>query len=223
MERKLRLIRGAARIAERALADSLFLLKPGISEKDISRQLYRRVKFHGGDGFSFRPIVASGGRSALPHGRASEKKLRRGEIVVVDFGVRLGGFCSDMTRSFVIGKPSRKQSRIYGTLISAQNAAVKKIKDGARACDIDRAAREVINKRGFGPSFIHSTGHGIGRKVHEPPKISRKNRNMVRSGTIVTVEPGIYIKGWGGMRVEDMFLVRRSGSLPLTAFPRGLK
>ena len=223
MGRKLKLIRRAAGIAEKALSDSLSLLKPGISEKDIARHLYRRIVFHGGDGFSFIPIIASGARSALPHGRASEKKFRRGEIVVVDFGVKLGGYCSDMTRTFVIGKPSRKQSRIYGILISAQRAAVKKIRDGARACDIDKAAREVIDKRGFGRNFIHSTGHGIAYKVHEPPKISRSNRNMVKSGTIITVEPGIYIKGWGGMRVEDMFLVRRSGSLPLTAFPRGLK
>ncbi len=216
-------IKTAIKITEKALADALKFIRPGATESFIAKHLFQRVKTYGGDGFSFRPIVASGSRSALPHGRASNKKLMRGETVVVDFGVKYKGFCSDMTRTFVVGTPSKKQKRIYKILLMAQKKAILAVKAGIPAKIVDKAARDHIQSHGLGKYFIHSTGHGIAKKVHEAPKISKRNGNMLKSGTVVTIEPGIYLKGWGGMRVEDMLLITRSGGELLTKFSRELR
>jgi len=218
---KLDRIRRAAEIADKALAKVLHLLRPGLSEAEIARCLLLKIRLYGGDGFSFRPIVASGARSALPHGRASARKLRRGDTVVIDFGVKYKGFCSDMTRSFVIGEPNAKQKKIYKVLIESQKKAIRRVAEGVRAFEVDKAARDHIKKNKFGHCFIHSTGHGIGKKVHEAPKISLNDRSTLKSGMILTVEPGIYFKGWGGMRIEDMVLVTKRGCEVLTRFPKG--
>ena len=213
---KIKAIKRAADIAQRALIKALPLLKAGVRERDFARALRKLILQFGGDGFSFLPIVASGLRSTMPHGRASKKRMKAGDTVVVDFGVKYKGFCSDLTRTYVIGKPTKKQKRIYAILKRAQSAAIKAAKVGALCSKIDKAARDIMVKSGFGKSFIHSTGHGIGQKVHEPPKISKGNKNVLKSGTVITIEPGIYIKGWGGVRIEDMVEVTKNGCRVLT-------
>jgi len=220
--RKLVNIKKAVGITEMALKKVLSSIKEGARERDIAAALKYHIKRLGGHGFSFLPIVASGRRSVLPHGRASEKKIRRGDAVVVDFGVKFNGYLSDITRTFVVGKAGRKQWRIYKILLEAQRAGIKKIGPGIPACEIDAAVRKVLGKNGLEKYFIHKTGHGIGRRIHESPGLSRKNNKLLKPGTVVTVEPGVYIKGWGGMRVEDMILVTKSGKKVLTNFPKKL-
>lgn len=219
----LKRIKAAARIADEALLEVVAFLKPGVKERSIAGRLLEGIRRRGGDGFSFRPIVASGARSAMPHGRASGKRVRRGEIVVVDFGVKFKGFCSDITRTFVMGKPSKRQRRLFNILKSAQQKAIEAVSAGVQCSAIDAVSRGFLRGRGLDRYFIHGTGHGIGRKVHEAPKISRKNENRLRAGTVITIEPGIYFKGWGGMRIEDMVLVLRSGCRVITKFPKELR
>ena len=161
---------------------------------------------------AFRIIVASGKRSALPHGYATKKVIRRGDLVVIDFGALYRGFRSDFTRTVVAGKPTARQLKIMAVVKEAQKRAIKKVKAGVRCAEIDRAARGYIEKSGFGKYFVHSTGHGICRKTHEAPKLSRKNRRKVSAGKVITIEPGIYIKGFGGVRIEDMVLVTPQGA-----------
>jgi len=221
-ERSLRSIIKAANIADKALADALKFLNAGIKEKSFASRLFRSIKLHGGDGFSFRPIIASGKRSAIPHGRASEKYIRDGDIVVVDFGVKYKGFCSDTTRTFVVGKPSKKQVALFNILKEAQKKALAAVKDGVECRKVDAKARGYLKRFNLDKYFIHSTGHGIAKRVHEPPRISRKSDDKLSSGTVITIEPGIYMKGWGGMRIEDMTLVTKTGHRLLTSFPRKL-
>ncbi len=222
-DRKLPCIRKAVEITERVLASTLPYVRAGAREKDVARALRCFMRAYGAEGVSFLPIIASGKRSALPHGRATEKRISRDDTLVFDCGVRYGGYCSDITRSFVVGRANSKQRKIFNVLLAAQRAALGRVKAGVPACAVDKAARDVIAAAGFGKLFIHSTGHGVGRRVHTAPKISRKNGRPLRAGDVITVEPGIYIKGWGGMRIEDMVVVTKKGYAPLTAFPRRLE
>ncbi len=202
-------------------------IRAGQSEKDIAKWLKCQLKILGAKP-AFRIIVASGKRSVNPHACPTEKKIKVGEHVVVDFGALCQGYCSDITRTFFVGKPSKRQRKIYRIVKNAQLKAIKTVKAGVRCCEIDRVARDYIKQRCSvrcyvrqekcpGDCFIHTTGHGIGRKVHQKPKISLKNRGRLKAGQVITIEPGIYIKGWGGMRIEDMVEVTRKGSRVLTS------
>jgi len=213
---------GAVRITEKALKKVLPLIREGVSERDIASELRRLVISLGADKFSFIPIIASGKRSALPHGRATGRKLKKGDLVVVDFGVVYGGVCSDLTRTYVVGKPGIKHRRLYQAIKTAQKKAISRIRPGVPASEVDSAARGYLKKKGLDRYFIHTTGHGLGRKIHEAPKISRGNNNPLREGMVLTVEPGVYFKGWGGLRVEDMVVVTKRGCTLLTSFPRSL-
>jgi len=207
----------AVKIADHVLAR--LRVRAGQREKEIARQIRELLR-----GFaarpSFRIIVASGKRSARPHGFASDKMIRKGDLVVIDFGALYNGYRSDMTRTFVVGKPSLKQRKIYRVVREAQKRAIKAVRAGQACSEIDRAARQYIEDQGFGEYFIHSTGHGIGRRVHQAPKISKRNRHRLKKGMVITIEPGIYIRGWGGVRIEDMVLVTRSGCRLLTRAPK---
>lgn len=214
-------LKKAIQIAEKVFIKLEHYLRPGLSEKQIAQFIRKELK-KDKSRESFRIIAASGKRSRIPHGFATNKIIEKGEIVEIDFGAYYKGYRSDMTRTYVLGKPNEKQKRIYGILLKAQAAAIKKIKAGVIARDVDNAARSVIEKAGFGKYFIHSTGHGIKYKVHTAPKISGKNKRSIKAGSVVTIEPGIYIKGWGGMRVEDMVLVTKSGTKILTNIPHRL-
>lgn len=203
-------IEKAAKLAVSTLSKIIPFLKPGISEKEIAQEIKKHLKP------SFRVIVASGKRSANPHAFASKKKLKKGDLVVIDFGAKVGGQCSDITRTFVIGKPTKRQRKIIRIVKRAQKAAIAKVRAGIEVKEVDSAARRVIKRAGHGKYFIHNTGHGIGRKVHQSPKISKKNRRRLRKGMVITIEPGIYIKGWGGVRIEDMVRVTKKGCIILT-------
>jgi Xaa-Pro aminopeptidase len=206
-------------LMQKVLAD----IEVGCSEKDVMRMLKHQTHNKKELKFSFLTIVGSGPRSAHPHARATHKRIKRGEFIVVDFGFREKGVCSDITRTIVLGKPSSKQRKIYAVVRKAQLAALKIIKEGSRCCDVDKAARDVIKKAGYGKHFVHSTGHGIGRGVHQVPKIGPRNKRRLKAGMVITIEPGIYVKGYGGVRIEDMVLVTRKGYKLLTNVPYRLQ
>lgn len=210
----------AARLADEAFEQVLPDIRPGISEREIALQLEYIMRRKGADGAAFNFIVASGPRSALPHGVASSRVLREGDLVVLDFGAIYRGYHSDITRTVVIGRTSRLQEDIYYIVLEAQMSAVSALRAGVRASDVDRAARGVIERRGYGEYFGHSTGHGLGLKIHEKPRLSSKDDTVLQAGMVVTVEPGIYLPDWGGVRIEDTVLVENDCSRVLTKTPK---
>jgi Xaa-Pro aminopeptidase len=203
-------IRSALSAAGTALAKATRRLA-GQSEADVAERLRSAIRHAGGEEESFPTIVASGFRSALPHGLPSRKIIGGGELVVIDYGVRYGGYCSDTTRTFFTGKWDRRAKEIYRIVLSAQRAALKVIRPGVPASAVDAAARQVIEEAGFGPQFGHGTGHGVGLEIHERPTLSPKSGDILVPGMVVTVEPGIYVEDFGGVRIEDMVLVTRDG------------
>ena len=207
----------AVRIAEAILERLVF--RAGESELDVAFRIESLLKGFGAKP-AFKTIVASGPRSAKPHGYATNKKIKKGEPVMIDFGALYHGWRSDITRTFLPEKPTAKQRKIYGIIKQAQARAIKAVKAGVTCRSVDLAARDYIKEKGYGKYFIHTTGHGVGHKVHEPPKISFRNRHKLKIGQVITIEPGIYIKGWGGVRIEDMVLVTRTGGRLLTAVPK---
>lgn len=207
----------AIRITDKVLR--ALTVRSGQKEKDIAARIKSLLKkFRSRP--SFRIIVASGKRSAKPHGFATDKRIKPGDLVVIDFGALYNGYRSDITRTLVVGKPTAKQRKIYRIVKEAQKKAVRAVRAGKACFEIDRAARRYIEDQGYGKYFIHSIGHGIGRKVHQAPKISKKNMRRIGKGMVITIEPGIYIKGWGGVRIEDMVLVTRNGCKVLTRTPK---
>ncbi|MBI5238400.1 MAG: aminopeptidase P family protein [Deltaproteobacteria bacterium] len=219
---EIKTIREAARILDAGFAAAKRTLRPGISEGHVASIIEAAFKRNGAEGPAFETIVASGMRSALPHGRAGDKLLEKGEFVVIDCGALLQGYNTDETRTFFVGRPGRLHKKVYQAVLDGQTRAIEKIRPGVRASRIDMAARGAISAAGFGKYFVHSTGHGVGLDVHEPPVIGPKSKDVLEEGMVITVEPGIYIPGWGGVRIEDMALVTRSGFELLTNSPRGL-
>jgi len=197
----------AAQIAAQALRETLPLIKPGVREVEIAAELEYRMLGLGAQYPAFETIVASGPRTALPHAKTSQRQLREGDLLLCDFGVRWRGYHSDLTRTFVIGEPSRQQSDRYGLVLAAQRAAVGALEEGALCSDVDAVARRVFERHAVQAHFAHSTGHGVGLEVHEGPRLSRKSEQRLRSNMVVTVEPGLYFQAWGGIRIEDDFVV----------------
>ena len=209
--------------AERGYEENRAMLAPGVSEAEAALGLEFNIRKSGSLKVPFDIIVASGKRAALPHGIASEKTIKRGETLVVDFGGEAYGYQSDITRSGVVGKASRRQAEIYRIVAEAQMSAIEAVRPGVRCKDVDLAARGYIASKGYGDNFGHGLGHGVGLEVHEAPNISPMSEDEVRPGMVFTIEPGIYIPGWGGFRIEDMVLVTEDGSEVLTALPRDIK
>ncbi len=207
---ELTLIRRALAIAGRALAGSTRRLV-GKSEVAVASALQAGIRAEGGDEESFQTIVASGPRAALPHGLPTSRVIGGGELVVIDFGVRLGGYCSDVTRAYSPVKWEKKSSEIYRIVLAAQHAALALIGPGVKGSDVDAAAREVIERAGHGKHFGHGTGHGVGLEVHEMPVLSQRSGDILQPGMVVTIEPGIYLEKFGGVRIEDMVLVTETG------------
>jgi len=203
-------IRRALAIAERAAASSLRTLA-GRSEVEVAERLRAAIRGEGGDEESFPIIVASGPRAALPHAMPTSRTIGGGDLVVIDFGVKLDGYCCDLTRTFSPHKWENKSRDIYRTVLAAQLAAIASIGPGVKCSDVDAAARSVIDRAGYGDSFGHGTGHGVGLEVHEKPTLSPKSGDVLLPGMVVTVEPGIYLEDYGGVRIEDMVLVTRTG------------
>lgn len=213
-------LRGAARIVDRALARLVAEeLRPGRTELELAGVCSRLLREEGGARLAFEPAVLSGPRAAFPHYRSGDVPLAEGALVVVDIGVVSEGYCADLTRTFVLGEASEEQKRLFELVEGAREAALALIRPGVRCADVDRAARNVIEEAGYGELFIHRTGHGLGLEVHEPPSLAGSNEDLLREGMAITVEPGIYVPGLGGVRLEDDVVVTAAGAELLTHAP----
>jgi Xaa-Pro aminopeptidase len=215
-------IRRAARIAEEALERTIRRVKPGMTELAICGILEGELRAGGSRSHPFEAIIASGERSALPHARSSSRVAAPGELLLIDFGAEFEGYCSDITRTFVMGKASPDQREIHDVVREANATASGAIRAGMRGRDADALARGYIERRGWGEEFGHSLGHGIGLEVHEAPRLSKAADSPLPVGAVVTIEPGIYRPGWGGVRIEDDVLLTSDGPEIITTFPREL-
>ena len=191
-------------------------VRPGVREADLAAELEYRMRRKGAQGAAFETIVASGPRGALPHARASVKRLADGELVIFDLGAILAGYAADMTRTVYLGEPSRRVRSLYRAVLEAQQQAVNLLRAGVRAGDVDAVARRVLKRRGLARYLTHSTGHGVGLDVHERPRLGRGEKTRLQRGCVVTAEPGIYLEGFGGIRLEDTVLVGANGPEILT-------
>ena len=213
--------RGAEKL-DLAFSWLLEMIKPGMSERELAVELEIFLLRQGSERPSFSYIVASGKRGAMPHGVASSKPMCEGEMVTIDFGAVFEGYATDMTRTVALKKNDQRQKEIYDIVYRAQCESVNAIKPGLTGKDIDSVARDIITEAGYGEQFGHGLGHSIGLETHEPPALNPKNNTTLQPGMVVTVEPGIYIPGWGGVRIEDMVLVTESGAMRLTQSSREL-
>lgn len=215
-------IKAAQRIAEDAFSHILGFIKPGVTEKEISLELDFYMLSHGAEAVSFETIAVAGKNSSMPHGVPGEYKVQSGDFITMDFGATVDGYHSDMTRTVCLGEPSAKQKEIYETVLNAQNAALAALKDGITGVEADKIARDIIEEAGYGKYFGHGLGHGVGVEIHEAPRLSPKAPHTLKEGHVVTVEPGIYIPGEFGVRIEDMAIITKDGSINLTECPKEL-
>jgi Xaa-Pro aminopeptidase len=213
-------IRKAVTITDKTFSEILPLIKPGISELDIAAEISYRQRKHGAEGDAFDTIVASGERSALPHGRATSKKIGSGELLTLDFGAVYNGYHSDMTRTVSVGKVSAEAKKIYSIVLTAQQQAIEAAHSGMKSKDLDAVARGYIRKQGYDKFYRHSLGHGIGLQIHEPPRISVLSSAILEQGNVVTIEPGIYIPNLGGVRIEDDIIIHNGKCEILNTSPK---
>ncbi|WP_127586055.1 M24 family metallopeptidase [Paenibacillus koleovorans] len=213
---ELAVMQEAAELADRTFQHMLTVLKPGLSENDAALELEFFMRRHGATSTSFETIIASGERSALPHGKASERIMKTGEFVKMDFGAYYKGYCSDITRTVVLGQASEKHREIYDIVLEAQQLTLDRIRPGMTGKQADAIARDVIKKYGYGDYFGHGTGHGLGMEIHEAPRLSLTGETVLKPGMTVTVEPGIYLPDFGGVRIEDDIVMTDSGMRRLT-------
>ena len=221
-ENELASICEAVAAAERALELTLKRISMGMTELEVAGVLEAALRQEGSDGFPFPSIVASGPNAALPHAHPTSRKIVKGDFLLVDFGARVGGYCSDVTRTFVMGRASEEQREIYEVVRLANDCAVRAVRPGMSGRDADGLARGYIQDRGYGDLFGHSLGHGIGLEVHEAPRLAKTAEGPLVEGAVVTVEPGIYRPGWGGVRIEDDVHLGSNGAQVLTRFTREL-
>jgi Xaa-Pro aminopeptidase len=207
---ELQRIREAAQLGSSLVDTALGAIRPGVSEIEVAAEMEYDARQKGAEAMSFDTIVASGVRSALPHGRASSASIQRG-FVVLDFGVILAGYCSDKTRTVYVGKPTARDRQIYEAVREAQQAAIDTVRAGITAGEVDSAARSVLKRAKLDKHFTHSTGHGVGLEIHEPPRIGSNQTETLRAGMVITIEPGVYVVGQGGVRIEDMVIVTDQG------------
>ena len=200
----------------------LGFIRPGLKEFEVAAELEHQARLLGVEGMSFPTIVASGARGALPHGHASAARLPARGFVTLDFGVILKGYCSDMTRTVHLGKPKAKERAAYEAVLEAQQTAVAAVGSGVSCAEVDEAARAVLRRAGLAEAFSHSTGHGLGLEIHEPPRIGAGQTTRLLPGMVITIEPGIYLAGQFGIRIEDMVAVTRTGAEVLTPAPKAL-
>ncbi|MGH7648560.1 MAG: M24 family metallopeptidase, partial [Gemmatimonadaceae bacterium] len=215
-------IAAAAAVAERALERTLGVVRPGQTELEIAGTLERALREEGSEGFPFETIVASGERSALPHARAAERAVRSGDFLLIDFGAIVNGYCSDITRTVVVGRATTEQRDVHGIVRRANERASSLVRAGMSGRDADALARRYIEDCGLGEAFGHSLGHGIGIEVHEAPRLARTTEAVLPEFAVVTIEPGVYRAGWGGVRVEDDVVLGHDSATILTSFSREL-
>lgn len=217
---ELALIQRAIRITDRVFGEILPIVRPGVRERDIAAELSYRQRRFGAEGDAFDPIVASGPRGALPHARPTQKRIRAGELVILDFGCVVGGYSSDLTRTVCVGTASRKAREIYSVVLEAQERAIVAARPGMKTRDLDAVARRSIADAGYGKYFTHSLGHGLGLHVHEPPRVSSMSTEILHEGSVITIEPGVYVPGYGGVRIEDDVVLTATGCRVMTRAPK---
>jgi Xaa-Pro dipeptidase len=216
-EQEIKLIRQACKLADIGMQTAAEIIRPDMKEREVAAEVEYTMRKAGSDGTAFDTIVASGFCCAYPHGASHERTIEDGDFVVVDLGAKYKFYCSDITRTFIAGKPSEKQTKMFKTIQWAQQKAIDAIKPGVAAKDVDAIARRVVEEAGFCDYFVHNLGHGVGLEVHEVPVLSPDSKDVLEAGNVVTVEPGIYLPGFGGVRIEDTVLVTKSGAEKLTS------
>jgi Xaa-Pro aminopeptidase len=215
-------MRKAAALADTVMLGAIKMLKPGVRELEVAAEIEYQMRQLGASGPAFETIVASGPRSAYPHARATGKRLRKNELVVLDLGAILAHYCSDITRTVVVGRASKKIREWHQAVQAAQGAAIGAVKAGVTCGEVDAAARGVLAERGLEQYFVHSTGHGLGLEVHEDPRVAKGQKQALEPGNVVTIEPGVYVPGIGGIRIEDDVAVHAGRTEILTRIPRDL-
>lgn len=215
-------IKAAQRIAEDAFSHILTFIKEGMTEKEIALELDFYMLSHGAEAVSFETIAVAGANSSMPHGVPGEYRIQKGDFITLDFGATVDGYHSDMTRTVCLGEPSEKQKEVYEVVLKAQTAALEALRDGITGVEADKIARDIIEEAGYGKSFGHGLGHGVGVEIHESPRLSPKAPHTLKSGNVVTVEPGIYLPGEFGVRIEDMAIITDDGCINLTSCKKEL-
>nr|WP_294530230.1 aminopeptidase P family protein [uncultured Blautia sp.] len=221
-QEEIQCLKMAEEIGDRAFAKLLPLLKPGMTELEAAAELEYLMKKEGAEDLSFNTIVASGLNSSMPHAIPSAKKFEEGDFITFDFGCKYKGYCSDMTRTVVLGKASDKQKEIYNVVLKAQLAGLEALKAGKSGASVDKVARDIIAEAGYGEYFGHGLGHSVGLFIHENPRLSPSDDTILQENMIETVEPGIYVPGFGGVRIEDMVVVTKDGHINLAHSPKEL-
>ncbi|QHT62723.1 aminopeptidase P family protein [Paenibacillus lycopersici] len=216
------LMRNAVRIVEDVLRAGIALVKPGVTEIELVAELEYRMRKLGAQGPSFDTLVLAGANSALPHGMPGRTAVREGELLLFDLGVFAGGYASDITRTFAVGDVTDEMKRMYAAVLDGNLRAIEAVRPGAALASLDRAARDSITAAGYGPQFNHRLGHGLGLDIHEYPSVHGNNAELLREGMTFTIEPGVYVPGVGGVRIEDDVLVTANGVEVLTRFPKEL-
>ncbi|MBN1358739.1 aminopeptidase P family protein [Candidatus Bathyarchaeota archaeon] len=214
--KEIELMRKAAELTSEGMRAARETLAAGMREYEVAAEIEYAMRKQGCYGTAFDTIVASGVSSAFPHGGCSDRKIRKGDLVVVDVGATYKSYRSDMTRTFTAGKPSEKQEKLYQVVKTAQEKAFEAVKPNVKAADVDATARKIIADAGYGEYFVHNLGHGVGLEIHEPPTLSPDSKDVLAEGNVVTVEPGVYLVGYGGIRLEDTLLLQRKGAEKLT-------
>ena len=215
-------VKRAQEISERVFSHVLTLVREGVMELDLAMEIDYRFRQHGGECSAFETIVASGPNTSKPHAVPSKRKIHPGDFVLFDMGTVVDGYSSDMTRTVVLGKADDEQKNVYAVVLDAQNTAIDSIQTGLRCSQPDRTARDVIKKAGYHKRFVHWLGHGVGLEIHENPYLIGRSRRLLQKNALVTIEPGIYIPDWGGVRIEDMVVVKDNGCVNLTGVPKEL-
>lgn len=221
-EQEILLLKTAIEIADKAFLHIIDFIHVGQTEKEAAFELEFFMKRLGSECNAFETIIASGERSALPHGVASSKTINQGDLVTLDYGAVFQGYHSDMTRTVAIKNAHKRQAEVYELVKTAQEAAIKGIQPGMKAYEADSIAREIIKNAGFGDNFGHGLGHGVGLEIHEGPRLAPSDETVLEPGMVVSVEPGVYIPGWGGVRIEDLILITSNGCEVLTKSPKDL-
>ncbi|MGQ9759317.1 MAG: M24 family metallopeptidase [Candidatus Methanomethylicaceae archaeon] len=219
-EEEIRRIESAQRITERALEEALPKFTREMSEVEVASEVERLMRLHGAEAYAFESIVASGPRAIYPHGLPTRRRVKEGECVILDFGARVGNYCADMTRTFFAGTPKRELQDINCAVANAQSEALKAARPGISGKELDRVARDILKEFGYEKYFSHGLGHGVGIEVHEGPSLSTRAEGVLVAGNVVTIEPGVYIPGLGGVRIEDIILITETGSRNVTNFSK---
>ncbi len=219
-EQEIASMKKAQKITDKTFDYILGKVKPGMTEREVAWEMEAFMRNNGADKLAFESIVATGANSALPHYDPDNVKIKKGDFLLFDFGASVDGYCADMTRTVVVGKPTAEQEKIYNIVLGALTNTLNNLKEGVKGKQGDKFARDVIVKAKYGDKFGHGTGHGVGLEVHEGPSLSMLSKSTLKSGMAVTVEPGIYLSGWGGVRIEDIAVIQNGGCVSITGAPK---